>query len=321
MRFRQKKGLKMKISVIIPVYNTQEYLADCLDSVLNQTLDAVEIILINDGSTDDSGKIIGEYVKNYPDRIRELTVVNGGQGRARNFGIDMAQGEYLSFIDSDDYLETNALELMYAAAVENDADIVVCDMEKRFDDGKREYVKAALQADPLASAGSSSNKIFRRSTVGDIRFPVGLWYEDFAFSAKLLLRSKKTVFVEKPLYIYRCGQSSTMNNNNARKNLDIIKIMDEIHDFASREGKLDGFEFMLINHVLLDSVKRLQLQTSSEKKDVIKKLREYVKTYIPKLSDCESYRRETRNRRLIMALNYYGFESLSIALLKMKESL
>ena len=309
----------MKISVIVPVYNTQDYLADCVDSILAQTLKDIEVILINDGSTDNSGRIIGDYVKKYPGIVRDLTVLNGGQGWARNFGIDMAKGEYLSFIDSDDYLEANALELMYSAALENDADIVVCDMEKRYDDGKREYVKAALQSDPLASAGSSSNKIFRRSSVGDIRFPVGLWYEDFAFSAKMLLRSKKTVFVEKPLYIYRCGQSSTMNNNNARKNLDVIKIMEEIHDFARRENKLDGFEFLLINHVLLDSIKRLQLQSSSEKKPVIKELREYVKKFIPKLTECESFRRESRNRRFIMALNYYGLEGLSIAILKLKE--
>lgn len=311
----------MKISVIIPVYNTQDYLADCVDSILNQTLEDIEIILINDGSTDNSGKIIGEYVKKHPGKVRDLTVINGGQGRARNFGIEMATGEFLSFIDSDDYLETNALELMYSAAVANDADIVVCDMEKRFDDGRREYVKAALQSDPLASAGSSSNKIFRRSTVGDIRFPVGLWYEDFAFSAKMLLKSRKTVFVEKPLYIYRCGQSSTMNNNNARKNLDIIAIMEDIHDFAKSEEKLDGFEFMLINHVLLDSIKRLQLQSATEKKSVIKKLRDYVKSYIPRLSDCASYKKESRNRRLIMALNYHGLEGLSIAILKLKEKI
>lgn len=311
----------MKVSVIIPVYNTQDYLSDCVDSILNQTLEDIEIILINDGSTDNSSKIIGDYVKKYPGIVRDLTVINGGQGRARNFGIDMAAGEYLSFIDSDDYLETNALELMYSAAVESDADIVVCDMEKRFDDGRREYVKAALQSDPLASAGSSSNKIFRRSIVDDIRFPVGLWYEDFAFSAKMLLKSRKTVFVEKPLYIYRCGQSSTMNNNNAKKNLDIIAIMEDIHAFAKAEEKLDGFEFMLINHVLLDSIKRLQLQSAPEKKDVIKKLREYVKSYIPRLANCVSYQRESRNRRLIMALNYHGLEGLSIAILKLKEKI
>ena len=309
----------MKISVIIPVYNTEDYLRDCVDSVLAQTLDDIEIILINDGSTDDSGKIIGEYVNRYPAKVRDLSVINGGQGRARNFGIDMAAGEFLSFIDSDDYLEHNALELMYNAAVENEADIVVCDMEKRFDDGRREYVRAALQDDPLASAGSSSNKIFRTSAVADIRFPTGLWYEDFSFSAKMLLKSRKTVFVKEPLYIYRCGQSSTMNNNNARKNLDILEIMRDISNFAKRGDYQDGFEFLLINHVLLDSIKRLQLQSSPDKKDVIKKLREYVKENIPELSKCESFLRESRNRRMIMWMNYHGLEALSIAILKLKE--
>lgn len=182
-------GLKMKLSVIVPVYKAEKYLRECVDSILGQSMSDLELILINDGSPDGSQAIIDEYVSQYHDKVKALTVDNGGQGRARNFGIDMARGEYLSFIDSDDYLEPDAFELMINAANENKADIVVCDMEKRWDDGRREYVRAALQSHPLASAGSSSNKIFRRALVGDIRFPVGVWYEDFEFSAKLLMLS------------------------------------------------------------------------------------------------------------------------------------
>lgn len=311
----------MKLSVIIPVYNAEKYLRECVDSVLGQTENDLEIILVNDGSPDSSGAIIAEYAARYPGKVTAITVENGGQGRARNFGIDAARGEFLSFIDSDDYIEPDMYALMLAAAEENDADVVVCDMEKRFDDGKREYVHAALQDAPLASAGSSSNKIFRRSTVGDIRFPVGLWYEDFAFSAKLLMLSRKTVFVEKPLYIYRCGQTSTMNNNNARKNLDILAIMRDIHDFAAAGGYQDGYEFLLINHVLLDSIKRLAVQSSPDKREVIGALRRYVRENIPKLSACESYRAESRNRRIVMWLNYHGLEQLSIALLRLNGSL
>ena len=311
----------MKLSVIIPVYNAEKYLRECVDSVLGQTEKDLEIILVNDGSPDSSGEIIAEYAARCPDRVTAITVENGGQGRARNFGIDAARGEFLSFIDSDDYIEPDMYALMLAAAEENDADVVVCDMEKRFDDGRREYVHAALQDAPLASAGSSSNKIFRRSTVGDIRFPVGLWYEDFAFSAKLLMLSRKTVFVKKPLYIYRCGQTSTMNNNNARKNLDILAIMRDIHDFAAAGGYQDGYEFLLINHVLLDSIKRLAVQSSPDKREVIGALRGYVHENIPRLSACESYRAETRNRRIVMWLNYHGLEQLSIALLKLNGSL
>lgn len=311
----------MKISVIVPVYNTQDYLRECVDSILNQSLSDIELILVDDGSTDFSTDIIYEYVERYPEKVRAISLDNGGQGRARNFGIDIAKGEFLSFIDSDDYLEKDALLHLYEAAVRENADVAVCDMEKRYDDGTREYVKAALQDDPLASAGSASNKIFRRSAVGDIRFPVGLWYEDFSFSAKMLLKSKATVFVKEALYIYRCGQSSTMNNNNARKNLDIIEIMRDIRDFAHAGGYKDGYEFLLINHVLLDAIKRLQLQSSADKKEVIHKLRSYVKESIPKLSECESFKKESGNRRMIMRLNYYGMEALAIKILKIKSKL
>lgn len=308
----------MKLSVIIPVYKAEKYLGECVDSVLAQTMDDSEIILVNDGSPDRSGEIMADYAARFPEKIRTLTLENGGQGRARNFGIDMARGEFMSFIDSDDYIEPDAFELMLGAAAENDADVVICDMEKRFDDGRREYVKAAIQDAPLAAAGSSSNKIFRASAVGGIRFPEGLWYEDFAFSAKMLMLSRKTVFVEKPLYIYRCGQASTMNNNNARKNLDIIAIMEDIRAFADKGGYRSEFEFLLINHVLLDSIKRLAAQRSPEKRQVIAELRSYVKENIPDLSACGSYRSETRNRRIIMWLNYHGMEKLSMLLLGMK---
>jgi glycosyltransferase involved in cell wall biosynthesis len=311
----------MKVSVIIPVYKAEDYLRECVDSVLAQTMSDLEIILVNDGSPDRSGEIMTEYEARYPDKIRTITLENGGQGRARNFGIDIARGDFLSFIDSDDYIEPETYALMLEAAEREQADIVICDMEKRYDDGRREYVHAALQDDPLAAAGSSSNKIFRRSLVGDIRFPVGLWYEDFAFSAKLMMISRKTVFVEKPLYIYRCGQTSTMNNNNARKNLDIIAIMEEIRTFSENGGYRDGFEFLLINHVLLDSIKRLAVQQTPDRSEVIRELREYVHRNIPDLTACQSYRRETRNRKLIMWLNYHALERLSVAMLKIKGSI
>ena len=305
----------MKLSVIVPVYKAENYLRDCVDSILGQTLDDLELILINDGSPDNSEAIMREYAEKYPQKVRTLSIDNGGQGRARNFGIEMAQGEFLSFIDSDDWLESDTFELMLKAADENNADIAVCDMEKRFDDGRREYVKAAIQSHPMASAGSASNKIFRRALVGDIRFPHGVWYEDFDFSAKLLMLSQKTVFVEKPLYIYRCGQQSTMTNNNAKKNLDILTVMEDIRTFAETHGRRDDYEFMLLNHVLLDSIKRLAVQTAPDKDEVIKKLRDYVRAQIPDLNKCESYRNESRNRRIIMKLNYMGLEKLSIAVL------
>lgn len=311
----------MKLSVIVPVYKAEAYLRECVDSILNQTEKDLELILVNDGSPDSSGEICAEYAARFPEKITALNIDNGGQGRARNFGIDIAKGDFLSFIDSDDFIEPDMFELMLAAAEREGADIVVCDLEKRYADGRIEYVKAALQENAMAAVGSASNKIFKRSLVGDIRFPVGLWYEDFSFSAKLAMISEKTAFVNEPLYIYRIGQESTMNNNNARKNLDMLEIMRDIRSFADDGGYQDNFEFLLINHVLLDSIKRIALQSSPDKKEVIWLFREYVHENIPSLSSCEAYKRETRNRRLIMWLNYHGLEQVGLLLLKLKGSI
>ena len=112
-----------------------------------------------------------------------------------------------------------------------------------------------------------------------------------------------------------------MNNNNAGKNLDIITVMEDIRAFAEAGGYQDEFEFLLINHVLLDSLKRLALQTAPEKREVIAALRAYVRKNIPRLSSCESYRAEARNRRIVMWLNYHGMERLSIALLRLNGSM
>lgn len=311
----------MKLSVIVPVYKAEEYLNECVDSILAQTMGDLEIILVNDGSPDKSGEIMAAYAAQYPDKIRTIALDNGGQGRARNHGIDIARGEYLSFIDSDDYIAPDMYERLFAAIEKNNADIAVCDMEKRFPDGRCEYVNSALSDNPLAAAGSSCDKIFRRSLVGDIRYPTGLWYEDFAFSAKLLMKSRKTVFVKAPLYIYRCGQSSTMNNNNTRKNLDIIAIMEDIRTFAGANGYMAAFDYLLINHVLLESIKRVAAQNTPEKGEIIATLRRYVKQYIPSLKNNAAFRAEPRGRKAVMWLNYHGLEKLSMRLLGLKSKL
>ena len=95
----------MKLSVIVPVYNVENYLADCVDSILNQTMQDIEILLVDDGSKDASGRIADDYAARYPERIRCLHVANGGQGRARNFALPLAKGEYLGFVDSDDWIK------------------------------------------------------------------------------------------------------------------------------------------------------------------------------------------------------------------------
>ena len=311
----------MKLSIIVPVYKVEEYLGECVDSLLSQTIDDYEIILVDDGSPDNSGKIADEYAAVNPDMIRVLHIDNGGQGRARNFALDIAKGDFVGFVDSDDWVTHDMYEKMYTRAAETGADVVVCDFMERFADGRESMLPASLQDNWLGSAGSSCNKIFRRSLVGALRFPVGLWYEDFYFSAVMLLRSKHTEFIAEPLYIYRRGQESTMHNNNAVKNLDMLTIMDMLEKEMVPAGYKDDFEFFLVNHVLLDSISRLAKQDAPERKEVIGKLRQYVQAKIPKLSGCGSYKKESRKRRLIMWMNYHGLEDAGQFILKINQTL
>ena len=311
----------MKLSIIVPVYKVEEYLGECVDSLLSQTIDDYEIILVDDGSPDNSGKIADEYAAVNPDMIRVLHIDNGGQGRARNFALDIAKGDFVGFVDSDDWVTHDMYEKMYTRAAETGADVVVCDFMERFADGRESMLPASLQDNWLGSAGSSCNKIFRRSLVGALRFPVGLWYEDFYFSAVMLLRSKHTEFIAEPLYIYRRGQESTMHNNNAVKNLDVLTIMDMLEKEMLPAGYKDDFEFFLMNHVLLDSISRLAKKDAPERKEVIGKLRQYVQAKIPKLSGCGSYKKESRKRRLIMWMNYHGLEDAGQFILKINQTL
>lgn len=311
----------MKISVIVPVYNVEQYLPKCLDSLVNQTIDDYEIILINDGSPDNSQKIIDDYKERYPGIIKSVIVENGGQGRARNFGIDMAKGEYIGFADSDDWVDTAMYEKLYNAAKREDADIVTCDAQARSPDGGIEYLYTAQYRDPMCVSGSVWNKLFRRSFVGDIRFPEGLWYEDFEFVLKLMLRSERVAQVHESLYFYRVSPDSTMRNNNARKNLDIITIMEHIRVFMEEKGYCEGFDTVIINHVLFDAVNRVSRQRSPDKEKVIKELRDYVHLHIPKLTESIGFQREIPRRRLVMWLNYHGLEKVSCMLFKIKNAL
>ena len=145
----------MKLSIIVPVYKVEEYLGECVDSLLSQTIDDYEIILVDDGSPDNSGKIADEYAAANPNMIRVLHIDNGGQGRARNFALDIANGDFVGFVDSDDWVTHDMYEKMYARAAETGADVVVCDFMERFADGRESVLPASLQDNWLGSAGSS----------------------------------------------------------------------------------------------------------------------------------------------------------------------
>lgn len=306
----------MKLSVIVPVYNSERYLQKCLDSLVAQTIDDYEIILINDGSKDGSLSIIESYVNQYPGLIRALTVENGGQGRARNIGIEMARGDCLGFADSDDWVDREMFQKLYSALETTGSDIAVCDAVQCFDSGGEKYLPMSEFDEPMSMTTAVWNKLFRKSAVENLRFPEGLWYEDAEYVIRAVLGCKDIARVNEGLYFYRCGQESTMNNKNARKNLDIISITENLKAYMLPRGYKDEFEHVLICHLLLDTINRVNVQRGEDSEEVIKTLREYARENIPALSACESYKRQSIKRRIVMSLNYHGLHRIARMMFK-----
>ena len=224
------------ISIIVPIYNASKYLKKCLDSLVNQTKKELEFILVNDGSTDDSESIIKSYKD---DRIKYFKRSNHGIGKTRNFGISKSTGKYIMFLDSDDYLKTDACLVLYKKIEKEKLDLVVCDfyrvnsnvLEEKINDFKN----TSLKDNPkllLDINLAPWNKIYRSDLIKDnkIKFIEDLKYEDAPFVALSLLKSKKIGKVNKALVYYRVHDKSETTIRDERI-FDIIKIIDIIRSY------------------------------------------------------------------------------------------
>ncbi|MDU4888894.1 MAG: glycosyltransferase family A protein [Clostridium sp.] len=315
----------MKVTVIVPVYNVEDYLEPCLSSLVNQTMKDIEIIVVNDGSPDNSQEIIDRFVKDYPELVKSIYKENGGQASARNVAMNIAQGEYINFVDSDDWVSLDMYETMYKIAKENDADIVICDTTDHYKDHCVCHKPSEFE-NKLRQTPSPCNKMFKRSFIGDLRFPEGkIWYEDFTFVTQLLMQTDKIARCHKEFYHCNCRDVSTMNNNNAPKNLDIISALDLIIDYAKQNGLYvrykDDLDFMVIDHILITTINRVAKQTHPEKEQVIKKLREYVKKQLPEVRKLQVFKDMPTNRRIIASLNLSGLHNLSRRILNLKSKM
>ena len=284
----------MRLSVIVPVYNTGKYLPKCLDSILNQTIDDFEIIVVNDGSSDNSVDIIKKYVKKYKDKIVFLDKENGGQGSARNLGIKKAKGDYIGFVDSDDFIDKDMYKEMYDVALNNNSDIVICNISDYYEkNGDEKDTLLDLKSDVsindaiIKSIPSVVNKIYKKELLqnSNIIFNESIWYEDLPYSMQILVNAKKINFVNKAFYHYFHRVKSTMHNENISKNLDIIKAYDDLINYLKKENLYDKykeeFDFILLKEVYLSSVNRV-IRTnnkSKEKKKIIKELRKYYYSF------------------------------------------
>lgn len=243
----------IKVSVVVPVYNMEDKIKRCLDSLVNQTLKDIELIVINDGSKDKSDEIIKKYVSKYPNIIY-INRSNKGISYTRNEGIKKAKGKYIGFVDSDDYAELDMYEKMYNILEETNMDIAICNYYKFNSDGK---TKVNISSE--CSIGSISdnpkmiykidynpwNKLYNRKLWNNVLFPDKLKYEDLEAVLKVCLKTDNIIYVDDYLYNY-------LINDNGETGIvdesvfDILTILDHlVHEFKDKDNSLQSaFEFL-----------------------------------------------------------------------------
>ncbi len=309
-----------KISVIVPVYNVEKYIDKCLNSLVNQTLKDIEIIVVNDGSPDNSQAIIDKYVKKYPKLVKSFIKENGGQGSARNLGLEKATGEYISFVDSDDWLDENALLEMYNLAQKDNSDIVICDMIDHYEDGSTKNYNCTKYDSVYKVTPSACNKIFKKSIIGDIRFLNGEWYEDFDFTTKFLMQNVKISTISKGYYHCNARRVSTMSNNNSLKNLDMITVIEDLIAYSKEHDLYDEnvISYLIFDHILITSINRVALQKNKDAKKVIKTFIDYCHQKINNYQKMDFYKTISIKRKLIAWLNYNKLYKLSKLIIKIK---
>lgn len=285
------------VSIIVPVYNAENYLKECLDSILIQTYDNLEIVLLDDGSTDSSGKICDEY-ESKDRRIKVLHTDNHGIATARNTGISIATGEYICFVDSDDIVAPTYVQALYETAAKNDASLVACSYIN-FDDGgdvpevdsetpHRELVvtEKEMEDDDFAAKYTVKivipiNKIYKKTLFEKVKYPQGKIHEDAYVYHRLLHEAGRMILISDPLYFYRIRKDSITHSSFKIKELEdsMGAVIDRI-DFYNELGKqrlveiaIDGYLYFLWRNIDI------------MKKEAVKDYKKLIKPYILILRD------------------------------------
>lgn len=252
-----------EISIVIPVYNVERYLNKCISSILDQSFTDFELILVDDGSKDNSGRICDEY-KEKDSRIKVIHQENAGLSAARNMGIELSEGKYLTFIDSDDFIHPNMIEALYNNILENKADISICDYHLVYEDKdvikefgvnnitlytNIEAVKEIVEKSK-ASMIVACSKLYRRRLFLNIRYPTHKYHEDEFVTYKLLYESTKIVATDAKLYYYLQRPNSITGSTYSLKRLEKLEALEEaIKFFESKNNKeltyLAEFRYLL----------------------------------------------------------------------------
>lgn len=258
------------ISIIIPVYKVEKYLEKCIESVLKQTYTNLQIILVDDGSPDNCGKICDEYAKK-DSRIEVIHKANGGLSDARNVGISKAKGRYIGFVDSDDWINKEMYKILYELCEKNNSDIAECRYtvttgnEMNLDNSSNlitilnnEEAIKSLYTNTSYGSVVSWNKLYRCELFKDIKFPEGKLNEDQFTTYKLYYKSNKIVLIDKVLYYYFQSTKSIMRSEFTLKKLDAIEAIESSHKFFEENNLYDLvlwndtlYSFVLIKYFII----------------------------------------------------------------------
>lgn len=305
------------ITIVVPIYKVEKYLEECITSLINQTYENIEIILVDDGSPDNCGKICDKYATQ-DKRIKVIHKENGGLSDARNCGIDMAQGRYITFVDSDDYIDVKYIECLYNAIKINNTQISQCNILRVSD--KKEIVERLGYCDSTTKLGKELlkeaygvhwienvvvwNKMYNIELFDKIRYPVGKIHEDEYTTYKILYNIDKIAIVNEYLYNYRQSEDSIIGRKFNIKRLDILEAFEERLKFFKERNEKELYE--LTQKQYLESIQQYYQQVLlyiEESKNVLANLMKKYKNEYKKSKTNTTISKKTKMK---MRIFYYN---------------
>lgn len=313
------------ISVIVPVYNVEKYLPECLESIVKQSYENMEILAVDDGSTDSSTEIL-KQASLQDARIHVLRKENGGLSDARNYALDRAKGEYAAFIDGDDTIHPQMLQKMLEVCEKEQADIAVCDMEYHFENSTKkfssggEFAAGCVKDNPslIRMNNSACNKLYRMSLFEEVRFPKGKYYEDLACVPSVLYEAGKIVKINEPFYYYR-QRSGSIAHTASMHIFDIYDAIEDTLKYVESHGNeadvLKEIRHMYILHGL--DLTTLRIRDFDDKEIRIAYLKENMRRLreaYPLYEQDSMYAEAGMKKKLIWTLLKNGKEKMALRL-------